>query len=256
MKKCAFCTRPAVSEEHVFSKWMLDLLPPKERYVCNERLVPHDDYIRYKKKKVRITAKVVCKQCNHGWMSDIEDALKPILKDAFFDEQPRLFTPGQLATISAFSFKTLVLANHKDLKAAPFFPTADRFRFRRELRIPAGIQVWMASRETVADKYFGFWKSVYGKSEKRLGYGFANYICTWNFQNIVLQIVATKWQDRRRRNTTPPFAFPEDDYWKHASVLIWPTPSSNIRWPPIFYLGRETLPKFRDRFDQIKVTFT
>jgi hypothetical protein len=233
---------------------MLSLLPPNERYICNERLVSRDEYIRYPRKKIKFVAKVVCTPCNNNWMSDLEGSLKPILQDVFLKELPKTFGLGELATIAAFAFKTTVLANHKDLRGTPFFASSDRFRFRRELRIPDGVQVWMATRETIAGKYYGFWKSAQGKSEKHFGYGFANYICTWNFQNIVLQIVATKWQDKRRRKTVPPFSFPDDEYWKQASVLIWPLPTTYIRWPPVYYLGDKTLPEFRDRWDTIKVT--
>jgi hypothetical protein len=255
MKKCAFCTRPADSPEHVFSDWMLSLLPPNERYICNERLVSRDEYIRYPRKKIRVVAKVVCTRCNNNWMSALESRLKPILKDALFDEVHRTFSPAQLETIAAFAFKTLVLANHKDLATTPFFTAAERFRFRRALHIPNGVQVWMATRKAIAGKYFGFWKSAYGKSDKHFSYGFANYICTWNFQNIVLQIVATKWQDKRRRNTTPPISFPQEDYWKDASILIWPSPSAEIQWPPTFYLGDTTLLQYRDRWNRINVRF-
>jgi hypothetical protein len=255
-KKCAFCTRPADSPEHVFSDWMLALLPPKQRYICNERLVSRDKYIQYQKRKIKITAKMVCASCNNGWMSDLEGRLKPILKDALFDELPRSFDPTEIATIAAFAFKTLLLANHKDLKTTPFFSASERFRFRRDLRIPDGVQIWMATRKTVAGKYCGFWKSVQGKTEKRFRYGFANYICTWNFQNIVLQIVATKWQDKRRRNTVPPIVFPQNEYWEEASVPIWPQPPAHIGWPPECYLEDKTLLEFRDRWDTVKVQFT
>jgi hypothetical protein len=255
MRKCAFCTRPADSPEHVFSDWMLALLPPDERYICNERLVSRDEYVRYQKRKIKITAKVVCTRCNNNWMNDLEGRLKPILQDAFFADLPTTLSSTEMATIAAFAFKTLILANHKDLNTTPFFTASERFRFRRDLRIPEGVQVWMATREKIAGKYYGFWKSVHGKSEKKFTYGFANYICTWNFQNIVLQVVASKWQDRRRRKTVPPISFPQNDHWGKASVLIWPLPSTDIQWPPEFYLGDKALLDFRDRWDTIRVNF-
>jgi hypothetical protein len=188
-------------------------------------------------------------------MSTLESHLKPILKDAFLDEAPRTFDTAQLKTIAAFAFKTLLLANHKDLSTTPFITAAERFRFRRELRIPDGVQIWMATRQAIAGKYCGFWKSAFGKSDKRNSYGFANYICTWNFQNIVLQAMATTWQDKRRRNTTPPISFPQDNHWEKASVLIWPLPPTDIQWPPTFYLADRNLAEYRDRWDQIRVQF-
>jgi hypothetical protein len=155
VKKCAFCTRSADSDEHIFSTWMLKLLPPNQRYLLHERIVSQDEYIRYPKKNIKITANAVCTQCNNGWMSEeIETPLKSVLKDAFFDEIPQFFTLPELALISAFAFKTLVMANHKDLKTfTPFFPASERFRFRRERRIPDGVQVWMATRKLLPGKY-------------------------------------------------------------------------------------------------------
>jgi len=84
----------------------------------------------------------------------------------------------------------------------------------------------------------------------------ANYICTWNFKNITLQVLATKWQDKRRRNTTPAMSFPQDNHWEKASVIIWPPPSTGIQWPPEFYLGDNTHLQYRDRWNQIKVQFS
>ncbi len=256
MKKCAFCLRPADSPEHVFSQWMLDLLPPNERYVCNERIVSRDEYVRYERRKIKITAKVVCTPCNNGWMSNLEGRLKPILQDAFFDELPRLFSPTDMSSIAIFAFKTLVLANHKDLKTTPFFSATERFRFRRELRIPDGVQVWMATRKIIPGKYYGFWKSLKGASDQPSRYGFSMYLCTWNFQSILLQILSMKWKDKRRRKTVPMSSLVQPEHWNDAAIQIWPLAGGNIQWPPPMYVGGDTLLAFRDRFDRCSVSFT
>jgi hypothetical protein len=58
MKKCAFCTRPADSREHIFSDWMLRIVPTKERFAFNERIVQSGEYTSYKGRKVKLKAKV------------------------------------------------------------------------------------------------------------------------------------------------------------------------------------------------------
>jgi hypothetical protein len=258
MKKCAFCTKPADSREHIFSDWMLQMMPPNQRFTFNERVVERNEFVRYQGRKVKIKAKVVCTRCNNEWMNDLEGRLKTAMGHVLFSESPATLTTKDLTTISEFAFKTLILANHKSLTTVtPFFPYSVRRDFRLHLHIPDGIQVWMATRKTVAGKYYGFWKSVHGKTDKGFAsYGFANYICNWNFQNIVLQVLATKWQDKTRRKTTPAIAFPQDDYWKQASELIWPSPPASLQWPPAFYLGDRTLIEYRDRWDTIKVSFS
>ena len=257
MKKCAFCTRPADSPEHIFSDWMIELLPPDQRYVCNERIVPRDEYIRYQRRKIRFVAKAVCTRCNNGWMSDLEGLLKSVIGDVLVGNWGaiKIFTPEQLKTIAAFAFKTLVLANHKDLgKKRPFFTRRQRSLFRRQLAIPAGVSVFVAAREDVAGKYYGFWKSVSGDTRnKRTSYNWMMYGCTWNFQNIVLQAVATKWKSHTLRKSRPPITFPEVDDWKPASLQIWPLDGTNLDWPPDYCLGPDSLFHYRDRFEKIGV---
>src|SRR6266498_2587959 len=122
VKKCAFCRRNADSREHIFSDWMLEMLPPGERYQFTERVVKRNEFVRYHGRKVQIKAKVVCWQCNNGWMSALEGCLKKAIGHILFDDtRIAILTPTETATIAAFGFKTLVIANHKDLTAPPFF---------------------------------------------------------------------------------------------------------------------------------------
>ena len=257
MKKCAFCTRDADSPEHIFSDWMIELLPPKERYICNERIVSRDEYIRYPRRKIKFVARSVCTPCNNGWMSDLEGALRSVIGDVLVGNWGaiKVFTPQQQKVIAEFAFKTLVLANHKDLGGnRPFFTGAQRFLFRRELAIPPGVSVFMAVREHVPGKYRGFWKSVSGDTKnKRVSYNWSMYSCTWNFQNIVLQAVATKWKRHTYRKSYVPITFPEFDEWRPASVAIWPPNGADLDWPPDYCLGDDSLSSYRDRFGNVDV---
>ena len=255
-KKCAFCTRPAESREHIFSEWMLDMIPVGERFTFNERNPKTGEYFRYGGRKVNLKAKAVCTPCNNGWMSDMEnDVAKPAMARLLFNEHPTVLDVKALTGIAVFAFKTLVLASHKDSTTPPFFPFADRDRFRRNLVIPNGVQVWIATRKALPGKYYGFWKSVKGTSDQPSRYGFSSYICTWNFQNLVLQILARKWNDKRRRRTIPMGAIVQNDYWNDAAIPIWPLKGKGLQWPPPAYLGEESFFPFRDRFDRFEVSF-
>jgi hypothetical protein len=259
MKKCAFCTRDADSPEHIFSDWMIELLPSDQRYVCNERIVTRDEYIRYQRKKIRFVARAVCTPCNNGWMSDLEGALKSIIGDVLVGNwgASKTFTVEQQKTIAAFAFKTLVLANHKDLgKKRPFFTRKQRSLFRRNLAIPAGVSVFMAVRENFPGKYYGFWKSTSGDSkEKNIPYNWSLYACTWNFQNIILQAIGMKWKTYAYRKIQAPLTFPELEEWAPASTAIWPPTVANLEWPLEFYLGPNSLLAYRDRFESVNVRF-
>jgi len=238
---------------------MIDLLPPDQRYICNERIVTRDEYIRYQRRKIKFVARAVCTPCNNGWMSDLEGTLKSVIADVLVRELGtiKVFTPKQQEIIAAFAFKTLVLANHKDLaNKHPFFTREHRFLFRRMLAIPPGVSVFMATREHVTGRYAGFWKSFSGDSkEKGAAYNYWAYGCTWNFQNIVLQSIGMKWKSYSYRKIQSPIAFPELDEWKPASVQIWPSNGLHLDWPPEYCLGPDTLFRYRDRFETLSVRF-
>ncbi len=256
MKKCAFCTRPADSREHIFSDWMLEMLPRGERYVFNERNVKTGEYVSYKGRRVKLTAKVVCTSCNNHWMSDLEnDVAKPAMQNLLMGEHSANLDSTARRWIAVFAFKTLILANHKDSRTTPFYGSADRVRFRKELAIPNGVQVWMATRAVIPGKYYGVWKSASGLSDQASPHGFATYICTWNFQNLVLQIVAMKWKDKRRKKTIPVGTLVQNEDWRGISLPIWPITDDAIKWPAAVRLADEAFTAFRDRFDNFAVSF-
>ena len=230
------------------------MLPSKERYILRERIPATGELLKYPTKKIKVVAKVVCERCNNTWMSRLEDEhLKPAIENLLFSENRTTLTAKEIVAISAFAFKTLILANHKDLTSAPFFPRVQRFRFRRELRIPDGVQIWMASRKALAGKYYGFWRSAGGGVNEKSPYSFRLYSCTWNFQNIVLQALGTKWDNSTQRKNEPPSLSPSSE-WERAAVLIWPPRGNLIFWPPPFYLGDNTIEAFTDRWNEFRIT--
>jgi hypothetical protein len=54
MQRCAFCNRTAkLTGEHVWSDWLNSIFPPSTYFY-------------------RLKAKIVCRACNNGWMSNLE----------------------------------------------------------------------------------------------------------------------------------------------------------------------------------------
>jgi hypothetical protein len=84
-KYCIFCGRDDVNREHILPKWFNKLYPavpltkthvvsePGNLSFLSERKAENSD---------GLIAEVVCKSCNSGWMSQIEDPVRNILFDA------------------------------------------------------------------------------------------------------------------------------------------------------------------------------
>ena len=84
--QCIFCQGSGMSKEHFWSSWMDSVIPKGEKNeYTNIILSGQDENLSMDSISVRqgdvITKKirVVCKKCNSGWMSRIEETVKPIL---------------------------------------------------------------------------------------------------------------------------------------------------------------------------------
>lgn len=113
--KCLFCgTEGNLTREDAWPEWLLDLFTlehgrtgtewrfSKERYYEERILVPH--------RPPRLRRKIVCKPCNEGWMSGLEQAAKPILAPMIVGETRELSMADQ-KIIGAWAVKTGITLN-------------------------------------------------------------------------------------------------------------------------------------------------
>src|SRR5207244_3883601 len=92
-RTCIFCDQRATSREHLLPLWLQGLLNPGE--------MPHEfgDYASGSKQKWRpsrpdFKARIVCKECNTGWMSDLETATQPFLTSMIRGHGRTLYATG------------------------------------------------------------------------------------------------------------------------------------------------------------------
>src|SRR4051812_28561523 len=85
-RACIFCGGKPTTEEHIISKWLRPLLHQHEsstritRHAQPDMSRPAELLSTYQRQKIEVTAKVVCKACNSGWMNDIEAAARPSIE--------------------------------------------------------------------------------------------------------------------------------------------------------------------------------
>jgi hypothetical protein len=107
-KMCIFCTRNASSKEHIWSEWMHDLLPLQSAFTKHNRhLYTYHPTTGHKLtgpserqgdlRTVRIRA--VCRECNFGWMNDIEQIARPALT-LLIGGAPATLNEDQIAAVA------------------------------------------------------------------------------------------------------------------------------------------------------------
>lgn len=136
---CIFCGKAKVSREHIIPVWAAEVLaktkPPPSRpdkvVVGAHRRwsegaevdVSQEWFARH---GVNFIVKCVCKECNEGWMSDIESAAKPIVTAMIEDQRVMLDTQDQEKVANWLGLKAVV-AQQSLPPAQGFLEWADAF---------------------------------------------------------------------------------------------------------------------------------
>jgi hypothetical protein len=94
--------------------------------------------------KINLKAKAVCKDCNTGWMSRLEnDSAKPAMADLILGNRIGELSKRRARGLSLFAFKTAVIANRSLPESEWFFERSDRYAFRQSLAIPPNVAMFL-----------------------------------------------------------------------------------------------------------------
>lgn len=150
--RCIFCAKVgSLSKEHLWSEWTHELvrLPTAQHAHAWTHVVgskTHGEISRTTKdRQGHITTKqlrVVCKTCNETWMSQIEEAAKPILIPLILGRAGRLDQEVQAKLATWVTLKVMVAEQNKREEAV--FSEEERNLFMRERAIPSGVSIWIA----------------------------------------------------------------------------------------------------------------
>lgn len=103
--QCLFCQKTSLTKEHVFPKWLREHYPNET--VINEFTSTKKQWIT---QPFDHQAKVVCKDCNEGWMSELEVKFRPIFNEMIALEKLELSDLKQ-SIISFWAQKTVLMLN-------------------------------------------------------------------------------------------------------------------------------------------------
>ncbi len=120
-RPCVFCGSTAgITDEHVWPKWLrahaADLAPERYTHTSGFARTAADAFTEAPTVLVRqpgtilgLRARAVCRECNGGWMSGLEQRAKPILLNMMSAARPGsvlTLGPDQAATVAAWAIKT------------------------------------------------------------------------------------------------------------------------------------------------------
>ena len=134
---CVFCgARANITGEHLWSKWFSNMVGPKLYTVI--RKDSEGEAKTWKSGKLDSKSKVVCGECNSGWMSELESRTKSVIQDMAVSGQETKLSSREIVTIAQFTYLKAVIADHSHDNRRPFFSFSERKIFQETLELPAG----------------------------------------------------------------------------------------------------------------------
>ncbi len=220
MPECAFCTETAnLSLEHLWSDWMNALFPGKKRFTRRDQ---HGNILQqWVSDNLNWKARVVCKPCNEGWMSKIENNhAKPAMTELIHLKPGTVLDKARAQSLAIFAFKTAVVFDHVSRNRPPFFSREVRHRFRETLAIPTTtVAMWMAA--SIAPRN-GEVLTCYTKGNLTPKSDIETYVCTYAIGRLVFQVVGVVLPSKQGLKFGPAAEF------ESLSVPFWP-----LQWLPV-----------------------
>jgi hypothetical protein len=233
-----------MSGEHLWSDWMAksNLLPRGGEYIEFKSTFKgrHKDAANIFKRTRQGTAntkkiKVVCHDCNNGWMSSLETDARPHLTQLITGDHIVLTDTVRMKIAEWVVMKVLV-AEHSfyfDHPADPIFDQKARAEFRESRTIPAHFRIWIALQNGT--------KWVTGFHRYATGLGLTATLpppplrartknvqtVTWGIGKLLIYLNAV----------TDPAVHDRLELKRMEPLLgLWPLTSADVVWPPRFFV--------------------
>ena len=221
-RECVFCGTTPVTAEHAWPDWIDKEVPlrgPASVLHTPTQGAPYwrGQHIRSRNTRVRR----VCKTCNEGWMSELEEAVKPILRP-MLNGIARTLNDGEQATLATWAVKTAWMLDFIDSGHHPVVPKDHYSILMNDKTPPAGVYVLAATYS--GTKYGHYWwqQSLRFPPEKTAGipppHGYFSTLC---IGEVVIQVAGITAQGPTIRNLDPSHFV---QIWPYVTRIMWPPP--------------------------------
>ncbi|MEU1366621.1 hypothetical protein ABZ454_10850 [Streptomyces sp. NPDC005803] len=132
-KVCVFCGGTPLTKEHVLPRWLKVAMDPTVRTVRYVRL-SRDGVQRHDAPPLNDQVKVVCSDCNSGWMNQLEEDVRPFLPD-LIRGLPCTLDSVRQRSLASWALKTILMfqyTHRSEVRAA--IPSGDFSAFHENRR--------------------------------------------------------------------------------------------------------------------------
>lgn len=234
--RCIFCegaSGTSLSREHVFPDWLRQIFPRKDTDTHTHGTISWTDAtmsspaITTRRRQGQAgtrSVRVVCKKCNNGWLSVLEERTKPLLRELVQASLREIGSEDQ-NLLAVWAAKTIMTGEYIERERAAV-PQEQRCSLKDTLSVPDGWWIWVAGSQGLE------WRTGMYHFSAKLNVspidletpGPLNIQCTTiGIGTLLLHAISTTAEGHS-------FALVDPD----AADLkpIWPPVLPAIRWPP------------------------
>ncbi len=255
---CAYCgSETEKTDEHVYAKWMREA-----SYATGQTRMTLGDDPKPKRTYTGLYLALkdgVCRTCNNGWLSRLENRVKPWLAPAIRGEAMALAPETQPAVAAWACGKALLIELAMRQWRKAFYAPESNLRWLYEHRDdpipPPGSQVWLAH----VDAEFGEANSLTGFNKAALAPERPAdpevYLATFAVGYLVLQVAGQDFRepDHLSRTGESLMELARPDTLLPFLRSVWPQRDDLVVWPPSHGLRKTDLPRFGNWDDTIYV---
>jgi hypothetical protein len=233
---CVFCGSRADSQEHIVPKWALELLADPRGFRATMFGTP-GDYRQYERVLPETTVGGVCQRnCNGGWMSQLETDAQPVLTSMILG-QVRTLSAEDQTLIARWAFKTALMVA---LRYKQSHIPRDHYHWFYERQIPpSGVWITLASYDGTRFVNWLFEGKHFAVNRDDQSRRVPMYLTTITIRHLVLQVWGSgdydQTGDMPPRPTRPARPF---------VVRVWPIKHPMRRWPPFADMTDDLLLEF------------
>lgn len=146
-RTCTFCGGVGITKEHIWPKW-------SQSYLSEKRPVPHvqqtvqdgrdDEERTWLQRSLDMKVGTVCGSCNNGWMSNLENTVKPFFIGAFEGRGRELHRALQ-RDLAAWGLKTTMMVEHQQKPARYVIPPSEYAHLYKRREPSLNVLVWMTA---------------------------------------------------------------------------------------------------------------
>jgi hypothetical protein len=216
---CIFCGNPKLSREHIYSRaWIERLVPDAESHTnWLSRDFEGDPVATWASSEADVVVRCVCRECNSGWMNDLDRTAEPIVNELARGENRVRVEGGALQVFATWAVKMALVM---ECALTPMVLAQEtRQHFSRERKPPPEFRVWVATMEGYEAETRTTPMTLVDAPEP--GASVQAYLATFRMLHLVVEVLAPL-----RANVQP-----EPDNWARERVqLAWPR-DQTLEWP-------------------------